>query len=83
MPEETVVTRGSQITLTKNIRRKLHITEGDRVILNVQGGVLLVSKQDSQIFSQFDHFLPERFEGVLKNIRTDEKERLKRLGIVR
>ncbi|MBI3412649.1 MAG: AbrB/MazE/SpoVT family DNA-binding domain-containing protein [Candidatus Aenigmarchaeota archaeon] len=82
MSEETTVTRGSQITLTKEIREKMRIKEGDRVILNIQGGVLIVSKRDSAVFDKFDDFLPERFEKTLKKIRSDEKERLKRLGIL-
>ena len=82
MSEETIVTRGSQITLTKGIREKMQIKEGDRVILNIQGGVLIVSKRDSKVFDDFEDFLPERFEKTIKKIRSDEKERLKRLGII-
>ena len=81
MADYTSVTRGNQITLTKEIREKLHIKEGDKVILNLQGGVLMVSKRDSKVFDNFKEFLPERFGVVLKKIRSDEKERLKRLGV--
>ncbi len=82
MSEETIVTRGNQITLTKEIREKMHIREGDKVILNIKGDVLMVSKRDSRVFDNFEDFLPEKFEKTLKKIRTDEKERLKRLGII-
>jgi len=82
MAEETIVTRGSQITLTKGIREKLHIKEGDRLILNIQGGILMASKKDSNVFDNFKEFLPERFEHTIKKIRLDEKERLKRIGII-
>ena len=82
MVEGTVVTRGNQITLTKEIREKLHIQEGDRLILNIQGGVLMVSKKNSKVFDDFEEFLPERFEIILKKIRFDEKEIMKRLGII-
>ena len=79
--EETVVTRGSQITLTKGIREKLNIKEGDRLVLNIQGAVLVVSKKDSRVFDKIESFLPDKFEDIMKKIRFDVKERLKRFGI--
>ncbi|MBI4438586.1 AbrB/MazE/SpoVT family DNA-binding domain-containing protein [Candidatus Woesearchaeota archaeon] len=79
---ETVVTRSSQITLTKKVREQLDIKEGDRLVLNIRGDVLIVSKKDPSVFDNFDEFLPENFEKTLNKIRTDEKERLKRLGII-
>lgn len=82
MAEYTTVTRGNQITLTKEVREKLRIKEGDKVVLNIQGDALMVSKKDSKVFDDFEEFLPEKFEKVLKKIRSDEKERLKRLGII-
>lgn len=82
MAEESVVTRGGQITLTKEIRERLGIKEGDKVILNISGDSVMVSKRDPKIFDRFDDFLPERFDKVLRKIRSDEKERLRRLGIV-
>ena len=82
MAEDTIVTRGSQITLTKEIREKMHIKEGDKVILNIQGDVLMVSKKNAKVFDDFEGFLPEGFSNILKKIRADEKERLKRLGII-
>ena len=79
--EETVVTRGSQITLNKEIREKLNIKEGDRLVLNIQGAVLVVSKKDSRVFDKIESFLPDKFEDIMKKIRFDVKERLKRFGI--
>ena len=79
--EETIVTRGSQITLTKGIREKLNIKEGDRVVLNIQGDMLMVSKKDSGVFDKIERFLPDKFEDVLKKIRFDARERLKRFEI--
>lgn len=81
MAEETIVTRGNQITLTKEIREKMNIKEGDRVILNFNGDVLVISKKNSKVFDNFNSFLPERFEDTLKKLRSDYRERLKRLGI--
>ena len=81
MAEETIVTRGSQITLTKGIREKLRIAEGDRLVLNMAGGMLMVSKKDPLVFDSIKGFLPGKFGAILKKIRSDEKGRFKRLGI--
>ena len=82
MSESTVVTRGSQITLTKEIREKAGIREGDRVILNVVGNTVVVAKRDPSVFDNLKRFLPDNFEEILKKTRTDDRKRLKRLGII-
>jgi len=82
MSEETRVTRGSQITLTKDVREKMHVKEGDRVILNLQGEILMVSKRDARVFDNFESFLPKDFDKELRRLRSDGKERLKRLRII-
>ena len=43
--EDTIVTRGNQITLTKGVREKLSIREGDKLVLNIEGGLLMISKK--------------------------------------
>ncbi len=83
MSETTVVTRGSQITLTKDIREKAGIREGDRVILNVVGNTVVVAKRDPSVFDNIKGFLPENFDEIMKKMRTDSRERLKRLGIIK
>ena len=82
MSEETTVTRGNQITLTKDVRDKLNIREGDRIILNIMGGALMVSKRNSKVFDSIKGFLPEKFDRILEKIRSDEGERLKRFGMI-
>ncbi|MBI3036491.1 AbrB/MazE/SpoVT family DNA-binding domain-containing protein [Candidatus Woesearchaeota archaeon] len=82
MGEMTVVTRGSQITLTKGIREAAGIREGDRVILNVVGNTVVVAKRDPSVFDNLKRFLPDNFEEILKKTRTDDRKRLKRLGII-
>ena len=82
MSTETVVTRGSQITLTKEIREKTGIREGDRVILNVVGNTVVVAKRDPSVFDKIGRFLPDNFEEILRKMRTDDRKRLKRLGII-
>ncbi|MBI2137275.1 AbrB/MazE/SpoVT family DNA-binding domain-containing protein [Candidatus Woesearchaeota archaeon] len=83
MTAQTIVTRGSQITIAKAIREKMNVKEGDRLILNLMGDVLIVSKRDPSVFDKFEHFLPENFDELLKKTRADSKERLRRLGAIR
>ena len=82
MGATTTVTRGSQITLTKEVREKTGIREGDRVILNVVGSIITVAKRDPSVFDRIGRFLPDNFEEILKKTRTDDRDRLKRLGII-
>ena len=49
---QTIVTRGGQITLTKEIREKLKIKEGDLVHINVQGDLVLISKKNPKAFDK-------------------------------
>ena len=81
MLENTVVTRGNQITLTKKIREKLQIREGDSIVLNLQGEILMISKKNPEVFDKTGDFLPENFDKTLKSLRNDSRERFKRLGI--
>lgn len=78
---EVVVTRGGQMTLTRDVREKLHISEGDTIIVNTIGDMIMASKRDPNVFEKHD-FLPENFEKTLKKIRLSPEERLKRFGIV-
>ncbi len=79
---EVLVTRGGQITLTKDVREKMHIVVGDIVVINVLGDAVVVTKKDPKAFEKSD-FLPESFSKTLKEIRSFSWEgRLKRLGIV-
>ena len=78
---EVIVTRGSQITLTKDIRDKLGIKEGDLITLNVLGETAILSKKDPKAFEKHN-FLPENFSKLLKELRSSSlEERYKRLGI--
>lgn len=78
---EVVVTRNGQITLTKDVRDKIHVTEGDRIIINTLGSTALISKRDPAAFDKHG-FLPDNFSKTLHTIRTFSwNERLKRLGI--
>lgn len=80
---EVTVTRGGQITLTKDIREHLGIKEGDNLILNVLGDLAIISKKDPSVFDKH-HFLPDTFPKVLDAMRSSASlhPRLKRLGIL-
>ena len=78
---EVVVTRGGQITITRSVREKLAVEEGDIVIVNTLGSLMLVSKKDPAVFNKHG-FLPDNFEKLLKKIRSSPEERLKRFGII-
>ena len=79
----TKVTRGGQITLTKDVREKLGIKEGDKLILHVSDRSIIVTKRDPKVFDEVSGFLPDNFDEILKKIRSDSNERLKRLGIIK
>jgi AbrB family looped-hinge helix DNA binding protein len=78
---DVVVTRNGQITLTKAIRDKLNIREGDVVILNTMDNLVIIAKRDPLIFDKPLDFLPDNFPKILSHIRKDTKERFKKLGI--
>lgn len=79
---EVTVTRNHQVTLTKDVRDKLGIREGDKVIVNVLGDVALITKRDPDTFRDAASFLPEDFESTLSEMRGDTDERLRDLGLV-
>ncbi|HLC70970.1 MAG TPA: AbrB/MazE/SpoVT family DNA-binding domain-containing protein [Candidatus Nanoarchaeia archaeon] len=79
---EVIVTRGGQITLTKDVREKMKVREGDVIIVNVLGDCAMVSKRDPKAFEKHN-FLPENFSKTLHEIRSFSFEkRLKRLGVI-
>ncbi len=82
MTGTTIITRGNRITLAKDIREKLKIKEGDRLILNLEGDMLIVTKRNSKALDDLKGFLPTNFETDIRGMRTDEIKRLKRLGII-
>ena len=80
---EVVVTRSGQITLTKNVREKAKVSEGDIVVVNVIGNTITISKKNIVAFDR-RNFLPGNFEKTLTEMRhaSSWSKRLKRLGIV-
>ena len=79
MPQ-VVVTRGSQITLTREVREKLGIHEGDVVTVNTLGGMVVITKRDAGAWRRSGDFLPENFSKTLDALRRDSRDRFKRLG---
>lgn len=75
------VTRNAQITIPKDVRKALGITEGDRVTVRVEGNTAVIEKITEDVWSDCTDFLPEDFEKVLEKLRRDSRERFKRLGL--
>jgi AbrB family looped-hinge helix DNA binding protein len=77
------VTRHSQVTIPKEIREAVGITEGDKVRMKViEGDKIIIEKADKEVWRDCTDFLPEDFDKVLASIRSDSKVRFKRLGLI-
>jgi len=77
------VTRHSQVTIPKEIRKAVGITEGDRLkMMVVEGNKILIEKANEDIWRDCTDFLPEDFEKLVKSLRNDSRDRFKRLGLV-
>ena len=77
------VTRHSQVTIPKEIREAVEITEGDKVKMKVvEGNKIMIEKANEEVWKDCTDFLPEDFEKVLASLRTDSTIRFKRLGLV-
>lgn len=81
MSRKTIVTRGNRITLTKAEMEKTNIRVGDKVIINIFKNILFITKRNTEVFDNFNSFLPSNFKDVMKKMRINEEERLKRFGI--
>jgi len=77
------VTRHSQVTIPKEIREEVGITEGDRLKMRVvEGNKIVIEKANEEAWKDCTDFLPEGFEKVLASLRADSTRRFKRLGLV-
>lgn len=75
------MTRGSQVTLTKEVREKLGIREGDGVTVNTLGDTAIITERDRAVWRKAHRFLPGDFEATLAKSRSGALDRLRRLGI--
>lgn len=79
----STVTRHSQVTIPKEIREQVGISEGDIVKMKVvEGKKILIEKANEEVWEDCTDFLPENYEKLLKSIRADSRDRFKRLGLV-
>ena len=79
----TKVTRGGQITLDIKLRRKLGIDMGTRLEINQLGSLILIEKKTKNFWDTYEGgALPKNFEKVLKMMRTDYRQRLKKVRIL-
>lgn len=77
------VTRHSQVTIPKEIRDAVKISEGDRVKMKVvEGKKILIEKANEDVWKECTDFLPIDFEKLLTSLRNDSRNRFKRLGLV-
>ncbi|MGA2385496.1 MAG: AbrB/MazE/SpoVT family DNA-binding domain-containing protein [Candidatus Bathyarchaeia archaeon] len=77
------VTRHSQVTIPKEIREEVGITEGDKLKMSVvEGNKIVIEKANPDAWKDCTDFLPEDFEKVLASLRSDSTNRFKRLGLV-
>ncbi len=77
------VTRHSQVTIPKEIREAVGITEGDKVKMKVvEGNKIVIEKANEEAWNDCADFLPVDFEKLLTSLRTDSTSRFKRLGLV-
>jgi AbrB family looped-hinge helix DNA binding protein len=77
------VTRHSQVTIPKEIREAVGIIEGDRVKMKVvDGKKIMIEKANEDVWKECTDFLPEDYEKLLTSLRTDSRNRFKRLGLV-
>ena len=77
------VTRHSQVTIPKEIREEVGITEGDRLKMRVvEGNKIVIEKANEEAWKDCTDFLPEDFEKMLASLRADSTSRFKRLGLV-
>ena len=77
------VTRHSQVTIPKEIREAVGITEGDKVQMKVvEGNKIMIEKTTQDAWKECTDFLPVDFEKLLKSLHTDSTNRFKHLGLV-
>jgi AbrB family looped-hinge helix DNA binding protein len=77
------VTRHSQVTIPKEIREAVGITEGDTVKMKVvEGNKIIIEKANEEAWIGCTDFLPDDFEKILTSLRSDSTGRFKRLGLV-
>lgn len=75
------VTRNAQVTIPKDVREALGISEGDRVTVRVEEGRAVIEKVSEDVWLDCTDFLPDDFEKVLSKLREDHRKRLRRLGL--
>lgn len=81
---KTIVTRGGQITIPKEIRDKFGIREGTPIEVNVIDDLIVIGKRNPDFWKKCGGFLPKDFKKTLNEMRKmDSAERLKKLGIIK
>lgn len=80
--DTVTVTRNAQITIPKQVRDALGITEGSKVAVRVEGDRIVIQKVEEDVWSDCTDFLPEDFEKIMSKVRADSRSRFRRLGLI-
>ncbi len=75
------ITRNYQVTIPKQIREKLGLKEGDRVEIYWEEDKIIIKKVEEDI-EELRDFLPKDFDEILKKVRGNTVDRLKRIGVL-
>jgi AbrB family looped-hinge helix DNA binding protein len=82
MTSGTII-RYSQVTIPNEIQRAVGIFEGDRVKLSVvEGNKIVIEKAKKAVWKNCTDFLPDDFEKMLADMRSDSTNRFKQLGVI-
>ena len=76
------VTRNAQVTLPREVREKLGIKRGDRVVVRVENRRIIMEKISEDVWKDCTGFLPENFEEILREMRGDLRRRFHQLGLL-
>lgn len=60
---------------------ELELKEGEEVDIRIEGKKKTIRKIEASLM-EYNDFLPEKFGFTLKTLRTNSRERFKRLGII-
>ncbi len=81
--KSVTVTRHSQVTIPKDIREAVGISEGDKVQMTVvEGRKIVMEKATGDVWKECVDFLPVDFDKLMASLRTDSTNRFKRLGLI-
>ena len=79
---KTKITRNYQITIPRDIRKKLKLKLGEQVTIHLEGEKIIIQRFSDDIWNECTDFLPVNFDKILANLGEDSTKRFKKLGII-